>query len=469
MAEAERFMTSLELVEVTKGRWLIEPSDDWRAKGVCVAPPWFKPGQLLVARGDRPKGFLPDPSLKSLARRGAAGIVCERARGLERLGVPLLQVQNVKRALLALGKHARSIFAGRVIGITGSAGKTTMVSMLAHSLESMGSVGATQGSANLPVGIAWNLVGMLQSSDYWVVEMAIGQMEANSDMVRPHVAIVANVGPAHLEFHKTVEAIARKKARIFSAMEPGGTAVLCRDMEHYEIFVEGARERCLGVVSYGCHPEADFVLRNYDRGAVTAAFSGTVLEFPMKAQGKHMALNALGVMAAVQLLEGDPRMLGQKIGDFCPVEGRGRVFEVVYHGKKVSVIDESYNANPISVESALSSFAQSPWLSESRVLVLGDMLELGEEAQYYHETLLPAVLKANPSRILLCGPLMQSLWRKAKRSLSGHETDVMWFGNVDDLALELGAWLRQGDVVLVKGSYATRVREIVALLREQSG
>ena len=467
MSDLERYLTDSELAEVTKGRWLIEPESGWRAKGICVAPPWFKPGQLLVARGNRQKGFLPEPSLRSLARQGASGIICEREGGCEKLGLPLLQVKNVKHAVLALGRHARSVFPGKVIGITGSAGKTTMVSMMAHLLESMGPVGATQGGANLPVGIAWNLVGMPQSAHCWVVEMAVGQMQTSSEMVVADIAIVTNVGPAHLEFHQTVESIAEKKSRIFSSMEPGSGAVLCRDMEHYEIFLRYAQARGLQILSYGCHSEADFVLRDYVPGRVTAEFMGKLIEFPLEAQGRHMAVNALGVLAAAYLVGNDPYLLGQRVSSFCPVEGRGNVFQVIYDGKTLSVVDESYNANPLSMKFALDSLAESSWPPQSRVLVLGDMLELGEEAQFYHEELLPVVLGARPDRILLCGPLMQSLWRKLRPGFSGRDSRGVWFGGVDDLAAELGAWLRQGDIVFVKGSHSTRLRSIVRLLRSQ--
>lgn len=467
MSDLERYLTDVAVAEVTNGRWLIQPESGWRANGICVALPWFKPGQLLVARGNRQKGFLPEPSLKSLALQGASGIICEREAGLGKLGLPLLHVKNVKHAVLALGRYARSLFPGKVIGITGSAGKTTMVSMMAHLLESVGPVGATQGSANLPVGIAWNLAGMPQGADCWVVEMAVGQMQTSSDMVVADIAIVTNVGPAHLEFHETVESIAEKKARIFSSMEPGSSAVLCRDMEHYEIFFRVAQARGLQIVSYGCHPEADFVLRDYVPGRVTAEFGGRPIEFPLKAQGRHMALNALGVLAAAYLVGNDPYLLGQRVASFCPVEGRGNVFGVIYDGKTLSVIDESYNANPLSMKFALDSLAESSWSPSSRVLVLGDMLELGQEAKNYHEALLPAVLGARPDRILLCGPLMQSLWRKLEPWFSGNDSQGRWFGGVDELKAELGAWLRQGDVVFVKGSHSTKLRSIVRLLRSQ--
>ena len=176
------------------------------------------------------------------------------------LGVPVLQVANVRQATLDLGAWARKHFSGRVVGITGSAGKTTTVAMMTAALKSSKRAGQTIGSANLPIGTAWNMASLPSDLDYWVLEMAIGDMATNSKIARPDIALITNIAPAHLEYHNDVDTIAVKKSRIFDAMDTGSHAVICRDIAQFDLIAEKAAARGLNIVSYGESENADLRL-----------------------------------------------------------------------------------------------------------------------------------------------------------------------------------------------------------------
>ena len=219
-------------------------------------------------------------------------------------------------------------------------------------------------------------------------------------------------------------------------------------------------------MSYGCDPRADLVLGECGSGKVVADFAGETLELVLAARGKHMALNALAVWGAAHLAGIDFGLLRQKVATFTPEAGRGRVVTARFNGAALTVVDESYNANPLSMKMALEALADSSAPVRSRVVFLADMLELGADAEEYHRELLPVLLRAAPDRVVLCGPLMRSLWRELEPQLARQGWRGSWLPTVEELIAELGEWVQEGDLVLVKGSYSTRLRTIVKLLTQ---
>src|SRR5699024_8904281 len=211
-----------KITKKTAGRWIKEPDGNWQFTGLCVSPVYFRPGDMLCVYGEKGRAGIRKAALENLVRRGASVLLVESTGGGEEFGLPILLVNNVRKAVIDLGVMARDTYSGCVLGITGSAGKTTMTAYLTHILDRVGGSSGSRGSANVPFGIGWNLSCMDQYARTWCVEMAIGNMALNTDMVRPHIAVVTNVAPAHLIYHETVENIAYKKARTFNAMQLTG-------------------------------------------------------------------------------------------------------------------------------------------------------------------------------------------------------------------------------------------------------
>ncbi|PRY63599.1 UDP-N-acetylmuramoyl-tripeptide--D-alanyl-D-alanine ligase [Vreelandella songnenensis] len=446
----EKKLDATAIVAATGGKWLSLPPKQWEASGVCRWPTSFQPGQIVVARGkEMSKGFLPPAAVKALVSRGASAVLCDDAETYRGMSVPVLQVNDVRAATLAIGRWQRRCYAGRVVGITGSAGKTTLVAMLAHALGHTGKVGQTQGSANLPIGIAWNIACMPQDAQYWVVEMAIGSMIHNTELARPDVAVITNIAASHLIYHHTLDEIARKKALIFHGMPLGGVAILYRDMPQYGYLAEQARDHHLKVVSFGEHPDADIRMLRFVNNTARIQFDGVAYELRLAAAGRHMVLNAMAVLAIARHDHLPLDTVMARLTSFQAVTGRGEIKVIDYHGIPITLCDESYNANPLSMRMALESFSALSGEGNRKVLILGDMLELGHEADSLHQELVPILAAQSARRILLCGQHCQPL----ASLLGGEDAGVFHFENVKTLKAALRNHLLPQDCVLVKASH----------------
>ncbi|WP_144980163.1 UDP-N-acetylmuramoyl-tripeptide--D-alanyl-D-alanine ligase [Halomonas sp. C22] len=445
------------LASMTKGRWHVMPPMGWQATGLCCKQSFFEPGHLVVARGRADTGFLTEAAIKALVEQGASAVLCEQAEVYQALGVPILQVEDVRAAVLAIGQHQRRQFRGRVVGVTGSAGKTTVVAMLAHALDD-GPVGQSRGSANLPIGVAWNLASMPQTANYWSVEMAIGSMAVNSALARPDLAIITNIAASHLVYHHSLDEIARKKARIFRSMAPGGVAILYRDSAHFAYLAGQARHYRLTVISFGEHEEADVRLLEYQGQVGQVCIDGNAYTVELAAAGRHMMLNALAILAVVQHDLLPLSKVIERLRTFQAVPGRGAVTPLHYQGMHITLHDEAYNANPLSMRMALEAFAALPVKGESKLLIMGDMLELGEEAEVLHRELSPLIAALATRRVLLCGPLSQTLLA----TLGGEEEGVYHYSEVKALKADLVKHLQPGDHVLVKASHGVGLSSLFA-------
>lgn len=455
----ERGVLNAESLEMAaKGCWSVVPTAGWQASGLCCHPALFKAGDIVVARGKSAVGFLSAQAVQALVDNGAAAVLCEEASAYREAGVPVLQVDDVRKAVLSIGQHQRRQFSGRVVGVTGSAGKTTVVAMLAHTLRGEHEVGYSRGSANLPVGVAWNIASMPQSAHYWAVEMAIGSMAVNTALARPDLAIITNIAASHLVYHRSLEEIARKKAQIFKSMSPGGVAILYRDSAHYEYLAQQAKHHRLNVISFGEHVEADIRLVEHAAKTGLVRISDTLYPVTMGAAGRHMLLNALAVLAVARHDRLNMPTVIERLSTFQAVAGRGEVKYLRYQGIPVTVHDEAYNANPLSMGMALEAFATLPVQADEKIVILGDMLELGEESVQLHQRLVPHINAVGARRVLLCGPLCQTL----VSLLGGLGRDVIHYPDVKALKEALIQHLQPGDNVLVKASHGVGLYSLFA-------
>lgn len=458
------------VARATGGTWAVAPAPDWQATGLTPSMLHFKPQRMLT----RPLSWV-GPNETRLAKVWAkadkakrpSAFMCVDPTPYLDTGLPVLQVADTADAMLRMGRYARQAFGGQVFGVTGSAGKTTVVAMLTHALQQLGTVAQTEGNANLPHGIAWNLASMTDPAKFWVLEMAVGRMPLNSDLVRPHIAIVTSLSPAHLEYHGTLENLARKKSAIFRSMAPGSHAVLNHDMPYYSVFAQAAERAQLTVISYGEHPQADLrVIKCLTQPSglqVDANFQGTPVQFKLRVRGQHMVLNALSVLASLRAAGLSTSEALAALESFEAVSGRGNTLTIPCDGGEYHLINDAYNANPGSMMASLDMLADLPGSPAQRVAVLGDMLELGPDTQRYHLELAPNLLAAAPRHTVLCGPLMHGVYVHLRDQLS-----IEWFENVDALLAKLPEqaeqWFRAGDKVLVKSSGGTRLSKLVEAL-----
>ena len=428
----------------------------------------LQPGEVFVAIRDVRDGH--DFVLEAF-RKGAAAALVEtgykRVAGdgaLLRIGRPLEGLRNIARA-------ARARSEAGVVAVTGSVGKTGTKEALRACLSRLGETHAAEKSFNNQWGVPLTLARMPASARYGVFEIGMnhaGEIAPLSALVRPHVAIITTVEPVHLQFFASVADIAEAKAEIFAGLEPGGTAVLNRDNAYFDLLQKRAREAGARVFSFGRHADADVRPEVWTLGAegsdIAVRVGGKRIAYRLAAPGAHIAQNSLAVVAALATLGADVEAALPALAGITAAKGRGARRELSLEDGAILLIDESYNANPASMRSALAAMATVPRKRfRRRIAVLGDMLELGDQSARLHEDLKEPVDAAEVDLVFACGPHMQRLYAALPSARRGE-----WGPTSQDILAPLVAAVRGGDVVMIKGSLGSRMEPLVEALVRKS-
>jgi len=449
--------TPHDLTEATGGAM----SAPFTATGVSIDTRTLVPGDLFIALiGESGDGhrFVAEAMAK-----GAAGAMVHREVAAM---VPTLRVDDTLAALTRLGAYARARFAGRVVAVTGSVGKTTTKEMLRCIASACGRTHAAVASYNNHWGVPLTLARLPTDAAFCIVEIGMnhaGEIAPLSRLARPHVVVVTAVEKAHIGYLGSIEAIADEKAAIVAGLEPDGVAVLPADSPMFPRLRAAAEHAGARVVTFGASTEADVrlleVVFDADGSDVSAEIEHRPLRFRLNAPGRHMAMNALaalGAAAAATPATLPAAALARALQAFVPIPGRGTRRPLVLHAGPATLLDESYNANPASVRAALSVLALQP--ASRRIAILGDMLELGDAGPAEHVAL-AAEAAAAADLVFTCGPLMRHLFDALPPARRGaHTPDSARLGQL------VANTVAPGDAILVKGSLASRMRLVVAAL-----
>ncbi len=405
----------------------------------------------------------------ALAAKAGVAVIAADRRGDVPADAPLLVVRDVLQGLRDLAAAARARTQAKVIAVTGSVGKTGTKEALRLALAKDGETHASVASYNNHWGVPLSLARCPAGARYAVLEMGMnhaGEIEPLSRLARPHVAIITTIAPVHLEFFGSLTKIADAKAEIFLGLQPGGAAVINRDIAQFAHLKRLAQAAGVGrIVSFGEHARSDAKLTKCALhptcSTVQANILGTALTYKIGAPGKHLVRNSLAVLAAAELVGADLALAALALAEFTAPSGRGAPVEIDPPGGSALLIDESYNANPASVDAALDLLGQTPVGPHGRrIAVLGDMLELGPKGKALHRALAAPITANAVDLVFCCGPLMQSLWQALPASRRGGYAE-------DSAALEAQVLpaVRGGDVIMVKGSLGSRMAPIVKALQ----
>jgi len=445
-------------------------ASDWAATGVSIDTRSLAGGELFVAlRGPNHDGH--DFVAAALARGAAAAVVDRDIPDLP-MAAPLLRVADTLAGLAALGAAARERSSARVIAVTGSVGKTGTKEALRLALAACGPTFASAGGLNNHWGAPLSLARMPPAAAYGIFELGMnhpGEITVIARLVRPDIAIITTVEPAHLGFFPSLEAIADAKAEIFLGLKPGGIAVLNRDNPHFDRLSAAAkRAGAAGIIGFGTHPAATVRLLDCVLGpggsTIEAALPGAVLRFALPVPGRHWVMNSLAVLGAAAAAGADPRRAAEALAQLEALPGRGRRCELSWRGGTLTLIDESYNASPAAVDAALAVLgATSPADGGRRVAVLGDMMELGAASEHLHRELAAPLAAAEVDHVFLVGGAVGALYDALPKAMRGG-----WWPTADAAMPSLLSFLRPGDVVTVKGSRGVGLGRIVERLRAES-
>ena len=432
------------------------------ATGINFDSRALQPGDVFLAL----KGVRDGHDFVPQAFASGAAIAVTR-RPIE--GGPCLLVPDVQKALEDMAVFARDRAVNAKRGaVTGSVGKTSVTQMVMQGLSQAGRAHSAIKSFNNHIGVPLTLARMPADTERAVFEIGMNhadEITPLSEFVAPHAVIITTVGGAHTENFPDGDAgVARAKAEIFDGLLPGGLAILNADNPWFDFLCQQARSAGALIAAFGEHNGVDAQLIehrvNGDRASVAARFHGRDIIFSLAHTGRHQAVNALASLLMLEALDVDLDTSLLALESFAALDGRGKVTKHAFKGGEITLIDESYNANPVSMRATLESLGTQPKSSDSRkIVVLTDMFELGAEEAALHAGLAPVIEAQDIDTVYLAGPLMKHLWDALPQTLRGAYAET-----AAELTPALIEGLQGGDVVMVKGSNGSKAGLIAKTL-----
>ena len=454
---SEPLWTSGEICVATGGVLL---GADFEATGVSIDTRTLEPGDLFVALKGEREGFA---YAQDALAKGAAGILT-----YQEVDGPHVLVDDSLLALQRMGVVARDRTPALRGAVTGSVGKTSVTQAIKAALELAGPAHGSVKSYNNHFGVPLTLARMPKDTRRAVFEIGMnhaGEIDLLSRMVAPHAACVTTVGPVHTEnFEDGETGVARAKGEIFAGMAPGGTAVLNADNSWFQLLAATAQDKRLRIESFGRAEGNTARLTGFEpqgSGAVVRArLHGEDIDFTIAQNGVHWGLNSLCALLMLRALDVDLQIAFEALAQFGPLQGRGLESQVAVDGGAFTLIDESYNANPMSMRAAFATL-RAHAADGRRIVVLTDMLELGSSAARQHADLARPLADAKVELVFCAGPLMRALWDELPQSMRGG-----WAATAAELAPQVKAAVAAGDVVMVKGSNGSRAGLVARVLAE---
>jgi len=432
-------------------------SQAFSVNGLSIDTRTIKEGDLFVAlKGDNRDGH--DFVRAAFDAKAGAALVTYTPDGVTG---PLLTVGHTQRGLEDLARAARARSNAKILAVTGSAGKTTTKEILRLAFHALGRTHASAASYNNHWGVPLSLASLPRDAEFGIFEVGMnhfGELRNLVSFVRPHVALVTTIAPAHLEFFGNCESIADAKSEIFEGLLPGGAALIPADSPYAERLKARARQAQVStIIGFGITGESKLLSFTPDGEGmrIKCDILGRAVDCFVGAPGAHIAQNVVGALTAVALLEGDVLNAAAALKNFTALKGRGARFSA----GGIAVIDESYNANPASMTAALALLGNA---SGRKIAVLGDMLEMGEGGIAHHAGLAQPIAANNVDLIFASGAQMKALWDALPAKSRGAYAETS-----SVLLPQVLAALKPGDTVLVKGSNGAKMSVIIEALKEK--
>ncbi len=454
--------TGQEIAQATGGVL----TGDWSVSGVSIDTRSLQPGELFVALTDQRDGH---EFVDQAFENGATGCLVSRD-----VGRPGVLVDDVLAALERLGAAARARTGARCAAITGSVGKTSVKEMLARIFRAAGPAHWSVKSFNNHWGVPLTLSRMPAQTERAIFEIGMstpGEIAPRSEMVRPHVVMITRISPAHIQNMGTLEAVADEKADIAAGLLDGGVAILPADDAFFAHLQDAVMQRQPAAVlkSFGGPPGAsDACVMDYQTDGATSTIKlnveGHDVAVSLDAVGEHWAGNAALAVLAASLAGIEPQAAAAALSGYAPPEGRGAAEPVMLAtGGQAVLVDDSYNANPDSMRAALEGLSRR---SGRKVVVIGEMRELGPDSIRLHTELAAPIVAAGAATVVLSGDVMKPL---ADELLSRNKgLEVIVATDPASASEALCSLLRDGDTVLIKGSNASGMARVGSALRTMS-
>lgn len=442
--------TSAEIAQVTGGAETVP----FEATGLSIDTRSLVKGDLFVPIRDARDGH---DFIDAAAKAGAAGTLSEID-----VDLPAVKVEDTMQALRALGRAGRDRSNAHRIAVTGSVGKTSVKDALAVMLAAFGDTHKSARSFNNHLGVPITLATLLPTADFAVFETGMnhaGELTDLSKQVAPEIALITNVAGAHQANFDSIEAIADAKAEIRHGLADDGVLILNADNDYTPRIRDQATKHRIMTFGTGNDCDVTIVASNHHAsgGNVRLRVEGQQIDVTLAVSGQHWDHNAAACIAVAHALDLDLRKAARALRDVHASDGRGDTHEISIGGKSVTLIDESYNANPTSMRAAISAAALR---SGRKIAVLGDMYELGPDELAQHAALSDPLEAAGFARVLTVGECMRALRGALPQAMRALQADT-----IDLIAESLHDEVQDGDVLLIKGSNATGLGRLATRLK----
>jgi UDP-N-acetylmuramoyl-tripeptide--D-alanyl-D-alanine ligase len=460
-----------DAMKATHGK--LTGQSNWVAAGLSIDSRTVKAGDLFIAlNGDN---FDAHDYVAAALENGAVGAIVSKLPAGLSPDAPLLLVEDCHDSMLDMAEFARARTGAKIIAITGSVGKSSTKEMLAAAFTAQGQTHAAQGSYNNHLGVPYTLASMHAGTDYGVFEIGMnhsGEIMPLTAMVQPDIAIITNIAAVHTEnFPGGIDEIAQAKAEIFTGVKSHGAVILNRDDAYFNVLERYARDQSIEqVYSFGEHEDADARIVKTLEGAngirADIEILGIEKQVFLPHGGMHSVMNAVAALLAVRLCHCDIDKAIKALAGQEPMAGRGKreMLNIGVSENPVTLIDDSFNASPKSMQAGFKVLALiDPGRGGRRIAILGDMHELGSDANKIHAELALPLRAANIDLIYTCGPLMKNLHDALPAELKAVHKDTS-----TELAQIVPEALIPGDVVMVKGSKASKMGVVVEAMRKVS-
>jgi len=429
----------------------------WAATGVSIDTRTIQPGDLFVAlKADRDGHDF----LNNAFKNGAVAALVDHIPQNFDASFPLLVVPDVMEAFRSMARFSRDRFRGKVIAVTGSVGKTSTKEMLKTILTEQGKTHASFASYNNHWGVPLTLTRMRKDSDFSVIEIGMnhpGEIAPLSVLANPDIALITSVAPAHLAAFESIEGIAREKASIAKGLKNDGVVIINGDNSTVEILKFQIVSNGFDPICYGSKDKRNIILNidevNYGI-EVLSLIEGEEQRFKLNTTAIHFAINALGALIVAKTLDCDILKACESLEEWLPSVGRGSVKKInLSQIGFIELIDDGYNANPVSMSAALDTLSKNK--AKRKIAILGDMKELGSSEIDYHQKIASLAVISKLDCIHTVGPLMGYLHNILPEKKRGFH-----FSKSRDILPLLDRILEGGDCLLIKASLSVGMQEV---------
>ena len=442
-----------EIIAATKGEDISKKFlQKNKVTGISIDTRILKKGDLFIAlTGENFDGH----DYANLAlQKGASGIIVSKKSMAKDLSG--LYVSNTREALKQLAVFSRNRFQGQVVAITGSNGKTSTKNMMSSIFKYFGKTHSTFENNNNILGLSLTLARLRKDFNFCILELGMSEkkeLKILSELALPNIAMITNISSSHIENFLSEKEIACEKCKIFNGLTKNGKIILNADDKWIDLLKEKAIKYSTNIQTYGQSVESNMKIEYLfsKKSGTTLSFDNT--EIYLKFLPKHQAINLSGICLVMKLLNLNYKQKLEKISVLKPSKGRGNLFKIAKHKNTlVNIIDDSYNANLLSMTSSLENIQalKKNQPKKSFVLIIGDMLELGNHSKLSHKKLIPIVQKINPRCLITVGNFSKIISESLKKTICCYS-----FKNVDELIVKFFSIIKHKDTVLIKGSNGT--------------